>query len=74
MAYEPFNTDPMDEESNIKLSILLRELTDKYWEKEKQAVQLRNEGNKLFQRGDVEGSLLKYAEAYLLSKEDHLIT
>ena len=74
MAYEPFNTDPMDEESNIKLSILLRELTDKYWEKEKQAVQLRNEGNKLFQRGDVEGSLLKYSEAFELSKEDHLIT
>merc|ERR1711972_808456 len=38
MAYEPFNTDPMDEESNIKLSILVCELTDKYWEKEKQAV------------------------------------
>merc|ERR1712079_4979 len=74
MAYEPFNTDPVDEESNIKLSILVCELTDKYWEKEKQAVQLRNEGNKLFQRGDVEGSLLKYSEAYELSKEDHLIT
>jgi len=74
MAYEPFNTDPMDEESNIKLSILVCELTDKYWEKEKQAVQLRNEGNKLFQRGDVEGSLLKYSEAFELSKEDHLIT
>jgi len=73
-AYEPFNTDPMDEESNIKLSILVCELTDKYWEKEKQAVQLRNEGNKLFQRGDVEASLLKYSEAYQLSKEDHLIT
>merc|ERR1711936_723260 len=74
MAYEPFNTDPMDEESNIKLSILVCELTDKYWEKEKQAVQLRNEGNKLFQRGDVEASLVKYSEAYQLSKEDHLIT
>jgi len=73
-AYEPFNTDPMDEESNIKLSILVCELTDKYWEKEKQAVQLRNEGNKLFQRGDVEASLVKYSEAYQLSKEDHLIT
>merc|ERR1712032_1220213 len=73
-AYEPFNTDPMDEESNIKLSILVCELTDKYWEKEKQAVQLRNEGNKLFQRGDVEASLVKYSEAYQPSKEDHLIT
>merc|ERR1712032_1131956 len=73
-AYEPFNNDPMDEESNIKLSILVCELTDKYWEKEKQAVQLRNEGNKLFQRGDVEASLVKYSEAYQLSKEDHLIT
>merc|ERR1711992_349366 len=74
MAYEPFNTDPMDEESNIKLSILVCELTDKYWEKEKQAVQLRNEGNKLFQRGDVEASLVKYSEAFQMSKEDHLIT
>merc|ERR1711992_527111 len=64
----------MDEESNIKLSILVCELTDKYWEKEKQAVQLRNEGNKLFQRGDVEGSLLKYSEAFEMGKEDHLIT
>jgi len=73
-AYEPFNTDPVDEESNIKLSILVCELTNKYWEKEKQAVQLRNEGNKLFQRGDVEASLVKYSEAYQLSKEDHLIT
>ena len=73
-AYEPFNTDPMDEESNIKLSILVCELTDKYWEKEKQAVQLRNEGNKLFQRGDVEASLVKYSEAFQMSKEDHLIT
>merc|ERR1712130_320959 len=73
-AYEPFNTDPMDEESNIKLSILVCELTNKYWEKEKQAVQLRNEGNKLFQRGDVEASLVKYSEAFQLSKEDHLIT
>jgi len=74
MAYEPFNTDPVDEESNIKLSILVCELTDKYWEKEKQAVQLRNEGNKLFQRGDVEASLVKYSEAFQMSKEDHLIT
>jgi len=73
-AYEPFNTDPMDEESNIKLSILVCELTNKYWEKEKQAVQLRNEGNKLFQRGDVGASLVKYSEAYQLSKDDHLIT
>merc|ERR1719400_2298473 len=69
-----FNTDPMDEESNIKLSILVCELTDKYWENEKQAVQLRNEGNKLFQRGDVEASLVKYSEAFQMSKEDHLIT
>merc|ERR1719234_123786 len=45
-----------------------------YWEKEKQAVQLRNEGNKLFQRGDVEARLVKYSEAYQLSKDDHLIT
>merc|ERR1711962_1574174 len=68
MAYEPFNTDPMDEESNIKLSILVCELTDKYWGKEKQAVQLRNEGNKLFQRGNMEEALITYFQCLVLEE------
>ena len=72
--YESFNTDPMDEEASVKLSVLVLELVDKYWEKELRAVQLRNEGNKLFQRGDLEASLVKYSEAFQLNSEDHLVT
>ena len=72
--YESFNNDPMDEEASVKLSVLVAELVDKYWEKELRAVQLRNEGNKLFQRGDIEASLVKYSEAFQLNSEDHLVT
>ena len=47
----------------FKVSILVNELVNKYWSKELKAVSLRNEGNRLFQRGEVGPCLKKYTEA-----------
>lgn len=74
MKYEPVDADPVDEEAHVKVTILVCELVAKYWDKELKAVSLRNDGNKLFQRGDVAASLAKYSEAFSLSPDDHLLT
>jgi len=63
-----------DGEAGLNTSILISEIVEKLWAKEKRAVQLRNEGNKLFQRGEVEASIERYTQAFELSPEDHIIT
>ena len=50
----------------------MTELVTKYWTDDLRAVVLRNEGNRLFQRGDVAGSLAKYSEALQCGQPDHL--
>ena len=55
-------------------SIIVSELVRKFWSKELAAVELRNEGNKLFQRGEVEASIQRYSEAYKMAENDHLLT
>jgi len=71
--YEPIEEDPIDEAEHIKVSILVSDLVAKFWSKELTADRLRNEGNRLFQRGEVSGSLEKYTEAFQLAPDDHLI-
>jgi len=71
--YEPIDEDPIDEAEHIKVSILVSELVNKFWTLELKAVSLRNEGNRLFQRGEVTASLDKYCEAFQLAPDDHLI-
>jgi len=72
--YEAIDPDPIDLDANIKVTVLVCELVSKFWDKELRAVQLRNEGNKYFSRGDIENSLHKYSEAFKLSPKDHFIT
>jgi len=71
--YEPIDEDPIDEAEYIKVSILVSELVNKFWSLELKAVNLRNEGNRAFQRGEVTASLEKYSEAFRLAPDDHLI-
>jgi len=70
-AVEP---DPVNDTENIKTSILVADLVNKYWGKEIRAVELRNEGNKLFGRGDAKTSIQKYSDAFTLAPNDHLLT
>jgi len=72
--YDPIDPDPVDEEVHVKVTVLINELVAKFWSKELRAVQLRTDGNKLFQRGDIDASLTKYTEGFQLSPEDHLLT
>ena len=48
---------------SLQVSILVTELVNKFWSKELDAVKLRNEGNRLYSRGQVSASLAKYSEA-----------
>ena len=52
----------------------MSELVRKYWSKELAAVDLRNEGNKLFQRGEVNIAIQRYSKAYKMASNDHLLT
>jgi len=58
----------------VKVSILVSDLVTKFWTKELKAVNLRNEGNRQFQRGLLKDSISSYEEAFNLSPEDHLVT
>jgi len=72
--YQPIDSDPIDDEYNVKVSILVSELVTKYWTPELQAVELRNEGNRQFQRGEVEESIGTYTAALEKSSRDHLVS
>jgi len=70
-----FSSDSSEDgRARLNTSILISQIVDKLWANEKRAVQLRQEGNKLFQRGEVEASIEKYTQAFELSPEDHIIT
>jgi len=71
-----FSSNSASEEGRVGLntSILISQIVDKLWANEKRAVQLRQEGNKLFKRGEVEASIERYTQAFELSPEDHIIT
>jgi len=71
-----FSSNSASEECRVGLntSILISQIVDKLWANEKRAVQLRQEGNKLFKRGEVEASIERYTQAFELSPEDHIIT
>jgi len=62
----------VDDESYVKVSILISELVVKYWTPELQAVEHRNEGNRQFQRGEVGSSIGSYTAALEKSPRDHL--
>lgn len=66
--------DPINDAEYVKTSIIVSDLVKKFWSKELSAVDLRNEGNKLFQRGEVKAAIQRYSEAYQLAGNDHLIT
>jgi len=72
--YDPIEEDPIDEAEYVKVSILVTELVSKFWSPELEAVKLRNEGNRLYSRGQVSASLAKYSEAMELAPDDHLVT
>ena len=47
----------------LETNVLMKGLTEKWWPQEIRAARLREEGNELFQRNEVEAALLKYGEA-----------
>lgn len=65
--------DPVNDLDSLKVSVMVGGLVSKLWDKEIKAADLRNDGNRLFQRGDVEGSIQKYSEAFTLAPNDHLV-
>lgn len=67
--------EPMDETEakDPKVTILVSELVQKYWSADLRAIELRNEGNKFFQRGDIQTAINKYSEAVELAPLDHLL-
>ncbi|KAG8225846.1 hypothetical protein J437_LFUL004775 [Ladona fulva] len=52
----------------LETNVLIKCLVEKWWSPELRAVQLRDEGNELFLRNQVEAALLKYDEAYRLGE------
>lgn len=70
--YQPIDSDPMDDECNVKVSILVSALVVKYWTPELQAVEHRSEGNRQFQRSEVAQSISSYTAALEKSPRDHL--
>lgn len=53
---------------NCKTNVLIGSLEGKWWPTEVRATQLRNEGNELIEKGQVEQALQKYAAVLDLSK------
>ncbi|KAJ9600071.1 hypothetical protein L9F63_009640 [Diploptera punctata] len=47
----------------LEANVLMKGLTEKWWPQEIRAARLREEGNELFQRNEVEAALHKYGEA-----------
>merc|ERR1719474_591449 len=70
--YNPIEEDPIDVEPYIKVCILTSELVGKYWSRELESTRIRSEGNRLFQRGCVEESIVKYSQAIEKCPEDYL--
>jgi len=54
-------------------AIIVGDLVDKYWANDLKAIALRNEGNRIFQRGDTKTSIEKYDQAFNLVECDHLL-
>jgi len=68
--WEPSNEE---EANDPKVTILVSELGKKLWSKDLRAIDLRNEGNKYLQRGDLLTAIRKYSEAVELAPMDHLL-
>ena len=58
--FTPVEEDPIDIEPYIKVTVLVSSLVTKYWHKDLEAIKLRGEGNRLYQRGSVKESIEKY--------------
>ncbi|XP_071446007.1 LON peptidase N-terminal domain and RING finger protein 3 isoform X2 [Hetaerina americana] len=57
----------------LETNVLVKSLVEKWWAPELKAVQLRDEGNELFGRNQVESALQKYDEAVRLAPNNHLL-
>jgi len=74
VKYSVKEDDPINDAEYVKTSIIVSDLVKKFWSKELSAVDLRNEGNKLFKRDEVKAAIQMYTEAFQLSDKDHMIT
>uniref|UniRef100_A0A0K2TNR3 LON peptidase Nterminal domain and ring finger 3 [Latimeria chalumnae] n=1 Tax=Lepeophtheirus salmonis TaxID=72036 RepID=A0A0K2TNR3_LEPSM len=52
------------------LNVLVNDMAHKYWDSELKAVELKNEGNKKFKRGNLHEALEAYSEACKLNPND----
>ncbi|XP_046390456.1 LON peptidase N-terminal domain and RING finger protein 3 [Ischnura elegans] len=57
----------------LETNVLIKSLVEKWWAPDLKAVQLRDEGNELFGRNQVESALQKYDEAVRLAPNNHLL-
>ncbi|CAB4066538.1 LON peptidase N-terminal domain and RING finger protein 1 [Lepeophtheirus salmonis] len=56
--------------SSPNLNVLVNDMAHKYWDSELKAVELKNEGNKKFKRGNLHEALEAYSEACKLNPND----
>lgn len=57
----------------LETNVLMKGLSEKWWPEEVRAARLREEGNELFQRNEVDAAMAKYGEALQIGEcSDHL--
>lgn len=57
----------------LETNVLMKGLSEKWWPQEIRAARLREEGNELFQRNEVDAAMAKYGEALQIGEyTDHL--
>jgi hypothetical protein len=57
----------------LETNVLMKGLSEKWWPDEVRAARLREEGNELFQRNEVDDAMAKYGEALQIGEcTDHL--
>jgi hypothetical protein len=57
----------------LQTNVLMKGLSEKWWPEEVRAARLREQGNELFRRNEVDAALAKYGEALQIGEcTDHL--
>lgn len=57
----------------LQTNVLMKRLSEKWWPEEVRAARLREQGNELFERNEVDAALAKYGEALQIGEcSDHL--
>lgn len=57
----------------LQTNVLMKGLSEKWWPEEIRAARLREQGNELYQRNEIDAALAKYGEALQIAPNDHLL-